>query len=181
MARQNCTISLDANVNKIIRSPFIKIKKNLYLTVRPITADEVIDTAKAIIAERFTKKTDFLLNTTVAKDYYISKLATLDYEVFCLTYLDAQNQIIAFEELFRGTLNKASIYNREVVRQALKYNAAAVILTHNHPSGRLDPSDQDIYLTIELQRALALVGIKVNDHIIVAGVLAYSFADNGLL
>jgi DNA repair protein RadC len=102
-------------------------------------------------------------------------------EVFVVVLLDAQNGVLATEELFAGTLTQTSVYPREVVKTALRHNAAAVIFAHNHPSGIAEPSQADQLLTVNLKQALALVDIKVLDHFIVAGGSAISFAERGLL
>ena len=96
-------------------------------------------------------------------------------------FLDAQNRVIATEELFRGTLTQTSVYPREVVKRALHHNAGAVIIAHNHPSGVAEPSHADETLTQALRQALALVDIRVLDHFIVAGSGVLSFAERGLL
>ncbi len=116
------------------------------------------------------------------RDYLRLHLAGLPYEVFFAIWLDAQNRLIVAEELFRGTLTQTSVYPREVVKAALKHNAAAVLLAHNHPSGLAEPSRADELLTSELKRALALVDVRVLDHFIVAGQSPpLSFAERGLL
>jgi len=102
-------------------------------------------------------------------------------EVFVAIFADAQNRVIATEELFRGTLTQTSVYPREIVKRALHFNAAAVIFAHNHPSGIAEPSRADESLTEALKRALLLVDVKVLDHFIVAGSSAMSFAERGLL
>jgi len=96
-------------------------------------------------------------------------------------YLDARHALLAFEDLFRGTLTQTSVYPREIVKAALARNAAAVIFAHNHPSGVAQPSQADELLTRNLREALALVDVKVLDHFIVAGNQAISFAERGLL
>lgn len=114
--------------------------------------------------------------------YLQTLLADLQHEVFMVVFLDAQNRLIAVEELFRGTLTQVSVYPREVVKQALRHNAAAVILAHPHPSGIAEPSVQDQALTRTLAEALALVDVKVLDHFIVApGGACASFAERGLI
>src|SRR6266699_3245822 len=108
-------------------------------------------------------------------------LAGREQEVFVVLLLDAQHRVTASEELFRGTLTQTSVYPREVVKCALKHNAAAVIFAHNHPSGVAEPSHADEILTRSLKAALALVDIQVLDHFIVAGSRTMSFAERGLL
>ena len=106
----------------------------------------------------------------------------MPHEVFYALWLDAQNRLIAGEELFRGSLTQTSVYPREVVKRALWHNAAAVVLAHNHPSGVAEPSSADEHLTRELRQALALVDVRVLDHFIVAGAKQpLSFAERGLL
>lgn len=116
------------------------------------------------------------------RDWLRLALAPLQHEVFVALWLDAQNRLIADEELFRGTLTQTSVYPREVVKQALARNAAAVILAHNHPSGVAEPSPADETLTRALKQALALVDVKLLDHFVVAGnAMPLSFAERGLL
>ena len=103
------------------------------------------------------------------------------YEVFAVIFLDTQQRLIAFEELFRGTLAQTSVYPREVVKRALALNAAAVVLAHNHPSGVAEPSRADEALTQALRSALALVDVRVLDHFVVAAGTVVSFAERGLL
>jgi DNA repair protein RadC len=105
----------------------------------------------------------------------------LEHEVFAVLFLDAQNRLIAYEELFRGTLTQTSVYPREIVKAALKHNAAGLILAHNHPSGVAEPSLQDQALTRTLAEALALVDVRVMDHFVVAGGGTVSFAERGLI
>lgn len=114
-------------------------------------------------------------------DYLRLTLAGRDHEVFVAILLDAQHRVIACEELFRGTLTQTSVYPREVVKCALRHNAAAVILAHNHPSGVAEPSSADRRITERLCAALALLDIRVLDHIIVGSGREYSFAEEGLL
>ena len=113
--------------------------------------------------------------------FLVAQLRDRPYEVFCVLYLDNRHRLIAFEELFRGTINGANVHPREVVRQTLFHNAAAVILAHNHPSGVLEPSQPDELITRRLKEALALVDVRVLDHFIVGDGQCYSFAEHGLL
>lgn len=115
------------------------------------------------------------------KDYLTLKLANLPHEVFACMWLDCQNRLIEYSELFRGTLTKTSVYPREVVKEALRLNAGGAILAHNHPSGIPEPSKADESITQDLKKALALVDVKVLDHIIVAGADTVSFAERGLI
>jgi DNA repair protein RadC len=125
---------------------------------------------------------DLLGSPQAVRDWLRLKLSTLPYEVFGVLWLDNQNHLIEYDELFRGTLSQTSVYPREIVKQALLRNAAAAILVHNHPSGVAEPSRADELLTRALKEALAIVDVKVADHFIVAGnAKPISFAERGLL
>lgn len=115
------------------------------------------------------------------RDFLRIHFAGQEHETFVVLFLDAQNRLIATEELFRGTLTQTSVYPREVVKAALKANAGAVIFSHNHPSGVAEPSRADELLTQNLKQALGLVDVKVLDHFVVAGAATISFAERGLL
>jgi DNA repair protein RadC len=127
------------------------------------------------------RRRDNLNSPAAVRDYLRLTLRSRDREIFVAVYLDAQNRVVEVEELFSGTLTQTSVYPREVVRLALRHNAAAVIFAHNHPSGLAEPSRADELLTQALKQALALVDVKVLDHFIVAGNNALSFAERGLL
>ena len=125
---------------------------------------------------------DLLGSPSAVRDWLRLKLGGLPHEVFGALWLDARNRLIAWDELFRGTLTQASVYPREVVKQALAHNAAAAILAPNHPSGPAEPSAADERLTRSLKEALALVDVRVVDHFIIAGrATPLSFAERGLL
>jgi DNA repair protein RadC len=115
------------------------------------------------------------------RDFLIRRLRDTPHELFCCLHLDNRHRLIAFDELFRGTIDGASVHPREVVKQALARNAAAVILAHNHPSGVAEPSQADELVTRRLREALQLVDIRVLDHIIVADNGCLSFAERGLI
>ncbi len=115
------------------------------------------------------------------REYLTARLRDLDHEVFCALFLDTRHRVLAFEELARGTLNGTAVYAREVVRRALRHNAAAVIFAHNHPSGVAEPSRADEVLTQRLKEALALVEIRVLDHVVVGDGEMVSFTERGLL
>jgi DNA repair protein RadC len=115
------------------------------------------------------------------KDYLRMRLGSLPHEVFAVLFLDAQQRLIACEEMFRGTLTQTSVYPREVVKRALELNTASVILSHNHPSGVLEPSRADELLTQTLKSSLQLVDVRVIDHVVVARTGALSFAERGLI
>ena len=116
-----------------------------------------------------------------ACNYFRLRLGEQEREVFAAIFLDSQHRLISYDELFFGTLAATSVYPREVVKLALKYNAAAVIFSHNHPSGHVEPSNADIRITEVLKSALDLVGIQVLDHVVVSASDATSFAERGLL
>ncbi len=126
---------------------------------------------------------DVLASPAAVRTYLRLMLARLEHEVFVVLFLDAQNRVIASEEMFRGTLTQTSVYPREVVKRTLELNAAAVILAHNHPSGLAEPSRADEALTQTLRASLALIDARVLDHFIVAGNgnSILSFAERGLL
>lgn len=127
------------------------------------------------------RQRDVLTSPRAVRDYLRLRLQGLENEVFVALFLDAQNRVIASEELFRGTLTQTSVYPREVVKRALHHNAGALIFAHNHPSGVAEPSRSDEALTQALKQALGLVDIKVLDHFIIAGSACLSFAERGLL
>ncbi|MFZ6754476.1 RadC family protein [Undibacterium sp. Dicai25W] len=140
----------------------------------------VLELAKRAINEELRVNTS-LSSPQAVKSYLQLLIGNKSYESFAVLFLDIKNRLIVSEELFRGTLNHASVYPREVVKTALFHNAAAIILAHNHPSGSCEPSRADIDLTKNLQQALRLVDIKVLDHFIVANPHVYSFAEHGLM
>jgi DNA repair protein RadC len=115
------------------------------------------------------------------KDYLSLQLAGREHEVFAVLFLDAQSRLLRLEEMFRGTLTQTSVYPREVVKRALEFGAASVILAHNHPSGAAEPSRADEFLTQTLKSALALVDVRVLDHLVVGRGAVVSFAERGLL
>ena len=127
------------------------------------------------------KQRSALSSPLAVRDYLRLALAGKPYEVFIVLCLDAQHRVLTAEELFRGTLTQTSVYPREVVKCALKANAAAVIFAHNHPSGVAEPSSADELLTRTLKQALALVDIQVLDHFIVASDAVLSFSERGLV
>ncbi|MGW8184177.1 MAG: RadC family protein [Burkholderiales bacterium] len=122
-----------------------------------------------------------LSSPQAVRDYLRLTLQARPHEVFAVVFLDAQNRVLAMEELFRGTLTQTSVFPREVVKRALAHNAAAVILAHNHPSGVAEPSRADDALTNALRQALALVDVKVLDHFVIGAGTAASYAERGLL
>ncbi len=143
-------------------------------------ADAVIAAAMRVLEMRASYGP--VLNSPAAvRDCLRLRLNGLEHEVFVCVWLDAQHRVLEFQEVFRGTLTQTSVYPREIVKAALKVNAAAVIFAHNHPSGVAEPSQADELLTRQLKEALAMVDVKVLDHFIVAGSMTLSFAERGLL
>ena len=148
---------------------------------RNVAGDAVIRQALLIMESRL-KYRDVALNSPQAvRDYLRLRIADREHEVFVVLFLDSQNRLIASEEMFRGTLSQTSVYPREVVKSALKHNAAAVIFAHNHPSGVAEPSRVDELLTQALKQALAMVDCRTLDHLVVACDKITSFAERGLL
>jgi DNA repair protein RadC len=113
--------------------------------------------------------------------FLMARLRDLPHELFCCIYLDNRHRIISFEELFRGTIDGTSVYPREVVKQALSANAAAVILAHNHPSGVAEPSQADERITRRLKAALELVDIRLLDHLVIGDGVSTSLASRGMI
>jgi DNA repair protein RadC len=140
----------------------------------------VLELARRAMAQQLTEREVFGSPGAV-KQYLQLHLAGKPHEVFAVLFLDAQNRLVAMEELFRGTLTQTSVYPREIVQRALHHHAAAVVLAHNHPSGTVQPSRADEALTQTLKAALALIDVRVLDHVIVAPGDALSMAEKGLL
>lgn len=140
----------------------------------------VLELARRALAEQL-KEREVFSSPDAVKHYLQLHLSRKAHEVFAVLFLDAQNRLIAMEELFRGTLTQTSVYPREVVLRALQHEAAAVVLAHNHPSGTVQPSRADEALTQTLRAALALVDVRVLDHVIVAPGDALSMAERGLM
>lgn len=147
---------------------------------RVASESEIRDCAMHALAK--TMRTGPVFDTPRAvKDYVALALGSLQHEVFAVLFVDAQHRLIAYKEMFRGTLTQTSVYPREVVREALHHNAAAVLLAHNHPSGVPEPSRADELLTQTLKSALQLVDTRVLDHLIVGGRHVVSMAERGTL
>jgi DNA repair protein RadC len=145
---------------------------------REATFEEIMTGARQAVSRKVRRGTT-LSSPRATADYLMTRLAQHPYEVFTLIYLDTRHRLIACQDLFRGTIDGASVHPREVVKEALKHNAAAVILAHNHPSGVAEPSQADEIITRRVKEALALVDIRVLDHVIVAGGDTTSMAERG--
>ena len=154
--------------------------KGQYVVKGSVSADDIVLMAKQILNQRFAKGKP-ITDVSESISFLALKLAHYEYEVFSVLFLDNRHKFISYEELFRGSIDGASIYPREVVKRALSLNAAAVIFAHNHPSGEADPSQSDKHITQRLINALNLVDIRVLDHIIIGGTDNVSMAERGLI
>lgn len=163
------------------KQPFIPVgETDKYVVSEPISEKEIMEMAKYLVSKRF-QRGEVLKCPLDSKDYLSVKMSEYEHEVFGVIYLDNRHAILEVELLFRGTIDGASVYPREVVKQILKHNAAAVILFHNHPSGVAEPSSSDIRLTTRLIKALETIDVRVIDHMVVGGNEVVSFAERGLL
>lgn len=140
----------------------------------------VLEMAKRHLFEKIDRS-DAISSPKAVRDYLQLQLATLPNEVFACLFLDTRHRVIAFEELFQGSIDGASVYPREVVRKALQHNAAAIIFVHNHPSGVAEPSQADLHITTQLKDSLATLDIRVLDHLIIGDNEYTSLAEQGLL
>ena len=146
---------------------------------RAASANQILELAAAILESRIAGEP--MTSPADTRRYLQYRLAHYEHEVFGCLYLDNRHRVIQFEEMFRGTIDGASVYPREIVKTALSYNAAALILTHNHPSGVVEPSRSDRALTARVRDALELVDVRVLDHIVVGSEGSVSFAERGWL
>ena len=144
------------------------------------TADQILHAARHAVDQKVQRGASFE-SAQAVHDYLRAKLAGFEYEVFAALFLDGHNRLIEYVEMLRGTIDQTSVYPREVVKEALRLNTAAVIFSHNHPDGNPKPSRADEALTYTLRGALATVDVRVLDHVIVAGTLTCSLAEHGLL
>ncbi|AMA35068.1 TPA: DNA repair protein RadC [Pseudomonas aeruginosa] len=151
-----------------------------YLVESPVTETDILLMARQLANLRL-RRGRALTSPKEVFSHLQALLASYEHEVFALLMLDSRHRVLAFQELFRGTLDGASVYPREVVKIALEYNAAAMILVHNHPSGDPEPSQADRKLTTKLQEALNLVGVRTLDHIVVGQEGCVSLAELGYL
>ncbi len=140
----------------------------------------VLELARRSLAQELMQRPVFDSPTRV-KDYLRLQIGSRGYEVFVVLFLDAQNRLIRTEEMFRGSLTQTSVYPREVLKRALELGSAAVLLAHNHPSGAAEPSKADEYLTQTLNKALAMIDVRVLDHLVVGQAEVVSFAERGLM
>lgn len=169
------------NSHQTLRNFIVSDQKGRYETAYPVSETQILNAAKTIIKRRYMRLGQPIQNSEHTKEYLMFHLAGYEHEVFACLFLDSKHRIISFEEMFRGTIDGASIYPREVVKVALENNAAAVIFAHNHPSGDAKPSVADKQVTQQLTNALALVNVRVLDHIVIGETEALSFADMNLM
>lgn len=147
---------------------------------RQASDEEILASARALLARRVRRGISFT-SPNVVKEYLLHKYSPLDHEVFVMIALDNRHRLIAVTELFRGTVDGSSVHPREVVKEALRLQAAAVCFAHPHPSGNPEPSQSDELITSRLKDALSLVDIRVLDHFVLAGDTVVSFSERGLL
>ena len=147
---------------------------------RQATAEQIVEAARQVVDQRMQRGMSFQ-EPSVSCEFFRDKLAGLEREVFAAVFLDTRHRLIEYAELFQGTINGAEVHPREVVRKALQHNATAVIVAHNHPSGSTEPSAADRATTTRLKHALALVDVRLLDHIIVAGHQTLAMAAHGCL
>lgn len=164
---------LDADARRFCASPGLGLAKYAQLQA-------VLEMVRRYLRENL-QRGDALRNPADTRDFLTAQLRDLPHEVFACLFLDTRHRVIAFEEVFRGTIDGASVHPREIVKLALGHNAAALIFAHNHPSGIAEPSQADLRLTRRLREALQLVDIRVIDHLIIGDGAALSFAEQGLL
>lgn len=145
-------------------------------------ADEIIATALKCLESRMTYATDEKFSSSrMVRDYMRLQLAQEKNEIFAAVFLDNQHRLLAFEKLFSGTINEAVVYPRVIVQKAIEYNAARIIVAHNHPSGIAEPSEADKRLTSDLKKILEIINVKMINHIVVTLRDTYSFAENNLV
>lgn len=159
---------------------FVADASGKYRTRRPLTEEQIIKAASVLLSKAIHRGSA-LTNPEITRTYLKTQLRGLEHEVFACLYLDNQHRVIEYEELFRGTIDGASVYPREVAKRCLQLNASAVIFAHNHPSGSKDPSPADKKITIKLKESLALFDVRALDHFIIGDGKSYSFAEHGLI
>lgn len=155
---------------------YIQDKSGIYL---PASKEAIFTAAKRLSGSQL-RRGAVIQSSDNAKDAIQHRLVGLQCEIFACLFLDSQHRVLAFQEMFRGTVNSATVHPREVVKEALQLNAAAVILAHNHPSGETKPSTQDIELTNKLKEILRVIDVRILDHLVV-GDQVLSMADLGYL
>lgn len=150
-------------------------------TELPLSSQRTIKRALHLLERHLREPGVAFTSTSVARDWLRLKLSGLEREVFMVLLLDNQNRFLTHETLFTGTINSTEVHPREVVKSALRHNAAAVIIAHNHPSGLAEPSEADRHITERLNKALALVDLRLTDHLVIGSKDIVSFAERGWL
>jgi DNA repair protein RadC len=141
--------------------------------------EKILKQAARILEHRATYNPEFMESPEAVKKMFACRLQMEKQEVFSVAFLDNRHRVIAVEDMFYGTINSAAVYPREVVRAAMKHNCAAVILSHNHPSGMAEPSRSDVEITKKLKQALSLIDVRILDHIIIGSGITTSLAERG--
>jgi len=159
---------------------FARDENGRYKIESPLKGDEIVALAESILRERVLHG-DMIDSPKVMRQWLLTRISEKEHEVFFVIYLDNRHRVIAFEELFRGTIDGTSVHVREIVKRVLHQNAAAVVVAHNHPSGDPEPSDADCRLTRRIKDALSLIEVRLLDHIVVGGSVALSLAERGLI
>ena len=161
------------------------MEKTLYIRsgsrYRPAKGVEILEAASYVKAREFEASRPQLIESAQAQTFLIGQLRHCLEEYFGVVYLDKQMRVISFEKAFRGTIDGSSVHPREIIREVLDRNAASVIIAHNHPSGYPQPSDPDLVITQRLASVLAMIDVRIIDHIIVGANVCFSFAESGLL
>jgi len=170
------------NTNPIINREVREALPHYHSTLSREAEDNLIRRAMAILEARGRNESEALTSPEATAAYLSMRLEGLAFEVFGVVFLDNRHRVIEIKEVFRGTIDGSSVHPREVVAEAIHYNAAAVVFYHNHPSGIADPSGADHRITQRLKEALWLLEIRVLDHFVIgSGGVAYSFAEHGVL
>ena len=155
-------------------------KDGQYCIKKPLSSSEVIEMAKNILSENINHEAAIESSDSM-KDYLTMQLSNQERELFCVLYLNAKRQPIAFEVLFSGTISGAEIHPREIMKRIIAHNASAVVLAHNHPSSNVKPSFEDIRATQRIKNALAYIDVALVDHFVISQGASFSFAENGEL
>lgn len=153
----------------------------MFATALPASAQQTIQVALTLLESQLREPGVSLTSSHAVRDWLRLQLATLEREAFTVLWLDNQHRLIAHDTLFLGTINSITVHPREVVKAGLNHNAAAAVLSHNHPSGHAEPSDADRHITARLKLALELVDIRLLDHLVVGRMEIVSFSERGWL
>lgn len=160
--------------------PYTRNEDGTYAFHSPVDTETIVRIAHTIVRERFHRPKS-LSSPREAEDYLRLQLAGYENEVFFCIFLDNRHRVIEARSLFEGTINGATVHVRELVKETLKLNAAALIVAHNHPSGVAEPSEADVAITRRIKEALALVEVRLLDHLVVAGADVTSLSERGVI